>query len=68
MKGCPFCGSTDLVPSFHQLPDELIVCVSCDECDAEGPPAHVDPQNRGASIEVAHKLWNARVREAQAAR
>jgi hypothetical protein len=60
MKACPFCGGNDLVPSLYSLSDKQIVCVSCEGCDAEGPPVDVNPKDRPASLERAHKFWNRR--------
>jgi len=60
MRACPFCASTDLQPSFHSHPHlGTVVCVSCSECDAEGPPIKVETSTADA-ISGAHALWNQR--------
>jgi Lar family restriction alleviation protein len=64
IKPCPFCGRDDLVPSFHTERSEdetFCVCIACEECGAEGPPVPVNKMDRSASLDAAHKLWNARV-------
>jgi Lar family restriction alleviation protein len=60
IKTCPFCGSDDLEPSFHQTEHELLVCISCSACDAEGPPAIVRAENRAKAMEQANDAWNNR--------
>ena len=69
LKPCPFCGSDDLVPSFHYSgegrdhTDGLMVCVACEDCDAEGPVVTVDKKHAtgGArAFEQAHARWNKR--------
>jgi Lar family restriction alleviation protein len=65
-KPCPFCGSDDLLPSFHHLdgdgddPGELMVSVSCDACNAEGPSVVVANNNHEVGLKEARKRWNAR--------
>ena len=59
MKTCPFCGGDNLVPSFHRVDQLFIVCVSCADCDAEGPPATIR-EDRAEAIELAHERWNNR--------
>ena len=62
-KACPFCGSNELVPHFStDLPNQS-VCVSCEDCDADGPSVTIDPEDRATSIETAGDLWNARKRD-----
>ena len=62
MKPCPFCGSDDLVPSFHTGKHERLVCVSCAECDAEGPTVviHDSDNDRSAALTKAHEAWDKR--------
>ena len=60
VKPCPFCGSTEWVPSFHSDKPHTTVSVGCEDCDAEGPPVIIDDNNRTTSIEEARKRWNAR--------
>ena len=62
LKPCPFCGSDDLLPSFHTGKRELLVCVSCDNCDVEGPTVIIDENDndRRKALAKAHEAWNKR--------
>lgn len=62
LKACPFCGSDDLVPSFHHGKYERLVCVACDNCDTEGPTVIVDDSDndRSKALTKAHAAWNKR--------
>lgn len=61
IKPCPFCGSDDLVPSFHTDDDAMLVCVSCDACDVEGPTVrYVDRSDGAEALKRAHAAWNRR--------
>lgn len=57
---CPFCAGEDLMPSFHQTPHHLLVCVACDTCNTEGPTAIVNEGDRKSAITQAKKSWNVR--------
>jgi len=63
-KPCPFCGDTELVPSFHTAQPHLEVAMSCGGCDAEGPRVFVDAggdvEQRSAALMEALKRWNIR--------
>jgi len=63
-KPCPFCGSVELVPSFHTAQPHVEVAMACDECDAEGPPVFLQTtdglEDRSAALREALKRWNAR--------
>jgi Lar family restriction alleviation protein len=57
---CPFCGSDDLLPSFHRSGDERLVCIACDGCEAEGPCTIVRTVDGVNDISRARAKWNAR--------
>jgi Lar family restriction alleviation protein len=64
-RPCPFCGSNDLEPSFHHHPHMgNLVCMSCAECSAEGPPVKLDA-GREDAIAAAYLVWNQREAKSQ---
>lgn len=61
LKPCPFCGSTDLLPSFYAGNDEIELGVACDSCNAEGPTVTFPKEaDRTEAIKRAHAAWNER--------
>lgn len=59
-KPCPFCGSGDLLPSYHSSSHESFVCVACDNCDAEGPAIIIAGEDRVKAFHRAREAWNRR--------
>lgn len=62
MKPCPFCGSEDWCPSIHHVMEGTLVTVSCEQCDAEGPPVMVEGIGQEAAMKKSRDLWNKRPR------
>lgn len=60
LKPCPFCGSKDLVPSFHKGAHETLVCVACESCEAEGPAKIVGGAGQADALQHARTAWDKR--------
>jgi Lar family restriction alleviation protein len=61
MKPCPFCGSSEQLPSYHDIEGVRVVAVACDECEAEGPTVAIDGEDQtAAAYDEARALWNKR--------
>ena len=63
IKPCPFCGGTEVVPSFRDFSAGRLVLLVCDGCDAEGPPVvftDTDEDHRSLAAMEARRRWNIR--------